>query len=107
MASILTDSFAVKENESAIQWGKKALDLAETLQETEIAIHAMTNIATAELYNGDESGRARMERALTLAKEHEMHHRGQLMMIERMVGVVPHLTRQMQERMARVFQKGS
>ena len=33
-------------------------------------------------------------------KEHEMHHRGQLMLIERMIGVVPHLTRQMQERMA-------
>ncbi len=33
-------------------------------------------------------------------KEHEMHHRGQLMLMERMIGVVPHLTRQMQERMA-------
>jgi uncharacterized damage-inducible protein DinB len=33
-------------------------------------------------------------------KEHEMHHRGQLMLIERMVGVVPHLTRDMQARMA-------
>ena len=33
-------------------------------------------------------------------KEHEMHHRGQLMLMERMVGVVPHLTRQMQARMA-------
>jgi uncharacterized damage-inducible protein DinB len=33
-------------------------------------------------------------------KEHEMHHRGQLMLIERMVGVVPHLTRAFQERMA-------
>ena len=39
------------------------------------------------------------------AKEHEMHHRGQLMLIERMLGLVPHLTRQMQERMARVQQK--
>ncbi len=36
------------------------------------------------------------------AKEHEMHHRGQLMLIERMLGIVPHLTRQMQERMARL-----
>jgi uncharacterized damage-inducible protein DinB len=26
-------------------------------------------------------------------KEHEMHHRGQLMVIERMLGIVPHLTR--------------
>ena len=33
-------------------------------------------------------------------KEHEMHHRAQLMMMQRMVGVVPHLTRQMNERMA-------
>ncbi len=33
-------------------------------------------------------------------KEHEMHHRGQLMLIERMLGIVPHLTRRFQERMA-------
>ena len=38
---------------------------------------------------------------LLAAKEHEMHHRGQLMVMQRMIGVVPHLTRQMQERMAR------
>lgn len=35
-------------------------------------------------------------------KEHEMHHRGQLMMIERMLGIVPHLTRQIKERIAGV-----
>ena len=33
-------------------------------------------------------------------KEHEMHHRAQLMVMQRMIGLVPHLTRQMQERMA-------
>jgi uncharacterized damage-inducible protein DinB len=33
-------------------------------------------------------------------KEHEMHHRGQLMLIERILGIVPHLTRHMQERFA-------
>lgn len=36
-------------------------------------------------------------------KEHEMHHRGQLMLIERLLNIVPHLTRQMQERMARMM----
>lgn len=35
-------------------------------------------------------------------KEHEMHHRGQLMTLQRIVGIVPHLTRQMQERMAQM-----
>jgi uncharacterized damage-inducible protein DinB len=33
-------------------------------------------------------------------KEHEMHHRAQLMMMQRMIGVVPHLTRQMMARIA-------
>jgi uncharacterized damage-inducible protein DinB len=33
-------------------------------------------------------------------KEHEMHHRAQLMVVERLLGITPHLTRQMQERMA-------
>ncbi|MEO7192453.1 MAG: DinB family protein [Vicinamibacterales bacterium] len=32
------------------------------------------------------------------AKEHEMHHRGQLMVIQRMLGLVPHLTRARQQR---------
>ena len=35
-------------------------------------------------------------------KEHEMHHRAQLMVLQRMIGQVPHLTRLMQERMAQV-----
>jgi uncharacterized damage-inducible protein DinB len=35
------------------------------------------------------------------AKEHEMHHRAQLMVMERLVGVVPHLTRQRQAAQAR------
>jgi len=35
---------------------------------------------------------------LTGAKEHEMHHRAQLMLIERVLGIVPHLTRQREER---------
>jgi uncharacterized damage-inducible protein DinB len=37
-------------------------------------------------------------------KEHEMHHRAQLMLIERMVGVVPHLTREMMARIAAMTQ---
>jgi uncharacterized damage-inducible protein DinB len=37
---------------------------------------------------------------LLAVKEHEMHHRGQVMLMERMVGLVPHLTRDMQVRMA-------
>jgi uncharacterized damage-inducible protein DinB len=31
-------------------------------------------------------------------KEHEMHHRAQLMVVQRMLGITPHLTRHMEER---------
>jgi len=48
---------------------------------------------------GQPPSRSRFE-MLIGSKEHEMHHRGQLMLIERMLGVTPHLTRDMQARMA-------
>ena len=44
------------------------------------------------------SGQPSMKSGLELllgAKEHEMHHRAQLMLIERQLGIIPHLTRQM------------
>ena len=41
--------------------------------------------------------RTRFE-SLLGAKEHEMHHRGQLMVVERILGIVPHLTRRREER---------
>jgi uncharacterized damage-inducible protein DinB len=46
---------------------------------------------------GSPASRTRFDMLLG-AKEHEMHHRAQLMLIERIVGIVPHLTR---ERLAR------
>ena len=47
------------------------------------------------------SSKTRFEQLLG-TKEHEMHHRAQLMLIERQLGIVPHLTRQFQERMAQM-----
>jgi len=41
--------------------------------------------------------KSRFEMLLSV-KEHEMHHRGQLMLIERLLGIVPHLTRARQKR---------
>ncbi len=43
--------------------------------------------------------KSRFEMILSV-KEHEMHHRGQLMLIERLLGIVPHLTREREARMA-------
>jgi uncharacterized damage-inducible protein DinB len=48
---------------------------------------------------GSPVSRTRFDMLLSV-KEHEMHHRAQLMLIERILGVVPHLTRERQARMA-------
>jgi uncharacterized damage-inducible protein DinB len=44
---------------------------------------------------------------LLAVKEHEMHHRAQLMLVERMLGITPHLTRQREEMMARMQQQSA
>jgi uncharacterized damage-inducible protein DinB len=60
---------------------------------------SITNMA-----GGTPPSRTRFEMILS-AKEHEMHHRGQLMLMQRIIGIVPHLTRAMQERMAQMQQQ--
>ncbi len=50
---------------------------------------------------GTPPSKSRFEMILSV-KEHEMHHRGQLMLIERLLGIVPHLTREREARMAQV-----
>ncbi len=47
------------------------------------------------------TAKTRFERLLS-AKEHEMHHRAQLMLIQRQLGIVPHLTRQFNEQVAKM-----
>lgn len=54
----------------------------------------------------DPATKSRFEMLLS-PKEHEMHHRAQLMTIQRMIGVVPHLTRQREERMAQAHSQGA
>lgn len=46
---------------------------------------------------GSPASRTRFDMLLSV-KEHEMHHRGQLMLVERLIGIVPHLTRERQAR---------
>ena len=45
------------------------------------------------------ASKSRFEMILGI-KEHEMHHRGQLMVMERILGIVPHLTKERENRLA-------
>lgn len=62
-------------------------------------IEAMTDAELGESVTAPNGSKSRFEMLLGV-KEHEMHHRAQLFLIERMIGIVPHLTRARQQRQA-------
>jgi uncharacterized damage-inducible protein DinB len=77
-----------------LKWeGEKFAAYLEGLTESFLA-ERVTMPASAQ-----PSSKSRFEMLLS-PKEHEMHHRGQLMVMQRMIGLKPHLTRQMEERIA-------
>jgi len=61
------------EHEKAIDWGMRALELADRLSLTEVQIHALNNVGTAQLCAGDPVGWTNLERSLQLAQQHDMH----------------------------------
>jgi len=76
--------------------------LRERGEETATWLESLSDEFLAEPFTqprGTPATKSRFEMIMSM-KEHEMHHRGQLMLIERMLGITPHLTRAMQERFA-------
>src|SRR5262249_49631945 len=59
-----------RENGAAVQWGVRAIELAEQLDEPEILSHALNNVGTAEYHTGAEDGLAKLEQSLDLALAH-------------------------------------
>lgn len=56
------------ENEEAIAWGRRAMDLADRLGLDDVRAHALNNIGSAELVMGDESGFEKVERSLEISR---------------------------------------
>jgi len=88
----MTSAQAALTTKSAIVEALKANGEAFATQ-----LASMTEAQLAEVVTFPGGGKTRFEQLLGV-KEHEMHHRGQLMQVERMIGIVPHLTRARQQR---------
>ena len=56
--------------DEATKWGTMAIELAESLGEIEIVVHALNNVGTAIMTAGGVAGREMLERSLALAQEH-------------------------------------
>lgn len=57
------------EPQPTLHWGQKAIDLATTLNDTEILSHALNNVGTARATALDLGGYADLERSLKLARD--------------------------------------
>ena len=59
--------------DEAIEWGMRAITLADQLGEVETRVHALNNVGTSLLFDDRPGGRERMEESLALALEHGFH----------------------------------
>jgi DNA-binding CsgD family transcriptional regulator/tetratricopeptide (TPR) repeat protein len=65
LATVYKDA---EDREGTVAWATRALDLAQRLDDTEITVHALTNIGMAELLSGAQEGREKLERSLEIAE---------------------------------------
>ncbi|HTZ47631.1 MAG TPA: DinB family protein [Verrucomicrobiae bacterium] len=94
----------VKNEESKSRNKAEILELLRSRGESFAAwLETLTPEVLSEMVTvADGSGtKSRFEQLLG-AKEHEMHHRAQLMLIERQLGIVPHLTKQFNDQLAKM-----
>ena len=91
--------FGVSGAQSAALTGKDAIVAALKANGESYAsrVEAATPAQLGELVTLPGGSKSRFEMLLGV-KEHEMHHRAQLMQLQRMMGIVPHLTRARQAR---------
>ncbi|WP_027998662.1 ATP-binding protein [Sinorhizobium arboris] len=59
--------------DEAVDWGMRAIALADQLGEIETRVHALNNVGTALLFADRPGGRERLEESLALALEHGFH----------------------------------
>ena len=52
-----------------IEWGAKAIALADQVGDREALVHALNNVGTVELAAGNPAGQAKLERSLELARQ--------------------------------------
>jgi DNA-binding CsgD family transcriptional regulator/tetratricopeptide (TPR) repeat protein len=61
------------EDEELLQWGTRAIELAESLLATETLIFALNTVGNSEQFSNFDNGTAKLKRSLELALEYGLH----------------------------------
>jgi len=62
-----------EDDEGALDWGTRAIELAQRLDNTEVLSHAQISIGALEFLAGAPGGREKLERSLELAQQAQLH----------------------------------
>ena len=62
-----------EDDEGALVWGTRAIELAQRLDDTEVLSHAQISIGALEFLAGAPGGREKLERSLEFAQQAELH----------------------------------
>ncbi len=62
-----------EDDEGALAWGTRAIELAQRLDDTEVLSHAQISIGAMEFLANAPGGREKLERSLELAQQAELH----------------------------------
>jgi DNA-binding CsgD family transcriptional regulator len=61
------------EDNDVMEWGTRAIELAESLQATETLIFALNTVGNSEQFSDFDNGAAKLKRGLALALQHGLH----------------------------------
>jgi DNA-binding CsgD family transcriptional regulator len=65
-------SMLADEADETVEWGLRAIELAERVGDTDALVHALNNVGVVELSRGNPAGREKLERSLALAEEADL-----------------------------------
>lgn len=60
------------ETNEAVDWGQRAIELAQQFEATDILVHALNNVGFAQLLVNDQQGRTKLEESLRLSVAHNL-----------------------------------
>jgi DNA-binding CsgD family transcriptional regulator/tetratricopeptide (TPR) repeat protein len=70
--SALSSASMADGSDATIEWGHRAIELAETVGDTQTLVHALNNVGSIELSRGNPAGLEKLERSLTMATREDL-----------------------------------
>jgi tetratricopeptide (TPR) repeat protein len=80
----------VEDADAAVAWGERALTLGRRLDDSEAVVYALTNTGAAQFLRDQPAGQIQLERALELARRHDLEDYAGRAFLQLVIGAMRH-----------------